>query len=318
MSLKTLKPKVAELIEMAQNEGGLPDWDDDSPIIASGYGYEGFTSMKWEVTEKGTMRWRHNPEGSGVGDYTHSASWGNTLNERSQPDEYQKVAYKVKQIDLGEGIYVIHMGYTPKCERIRFVNELDECYLQNFNSIEEIDYTRITKIKINNNVAIEKIELLPSITTLDSYGFHCLINLKEINLDNITKFDQSCLYSTRMLNTDIVFNAGLVYIDSNAFQYSGIKSIVFQEPTTGSYPSIATNSFGGCSKLTSVTIPSGWDANFYFSGCPLTQECLHTVIENLADLTDLTAKNFTVGTANIKKLDEEHITMLENKNWNYS
>ena len=41
------------------------------------------------------------------------------------------------------------------------------------------------------------------------------------------------------------------------------------------------------------------------------------MIENLADLTGKTAKMFQIGTTNIAKIDEAHLQMLEDKNWNY-
>jgi hypothetical protein len=34
----------------------LPDWDEDSPIIASGTGVS--SNQEWELTEKGTLRWK--------------------------------------------------------------------------------------------------------------------------------------------------------------------------------------------------------------------------------------------------------------------
>jgi hypothetical protein len=42
------------------------------------------------------------------------------------------------------------------------------------------------------------------------------------------------------------------------------------------------------------------------------------MIENLADLTGQTAKTFQIGATNLAKIDEEHMAMLNNKNWNYS
>ena len=49
----------------------------------------------------------------------------------------------------------------------------------------------------------------------------------------------------------------------------------------------------------------------------LTQECLHKIIENYADMTGETSPTLFVGEGNIIKIDEEHKAMLENKNISY-
>lgn len=81
----------------------------------------------------------------------------------------------------------------------------------------------------------------------------------------------------------------------------------------------ATNTFTNCKKLKYVTIEPGHSKALYLSASTeFTSEILHAIIENLGDLTGATALAFTIGSENLAKIDEEHITMLENKNWNYS
>lgn len=80
-----------------------------------------------------------------------------------------------------------------------------------------------------------------------------------------------------------------------------------------------TNTFTNCKKLKYVTIEPGHSKALYLSASTeFTSEILHAIIENLGDLTGSTALAFTIGSDNLAKIDEEHITMLENKNWNYS
>jgi hypothetical protein len=112
----------------------LPDWDDDSPIIASGNGY--YTSTIWEVTEKGTMRWRMNPDGNGYGVYYNAAGWGNSIGPKSQ--RHMAVSSKIKQLDIGEGITRIWLGYMPNCKRIRVMEEMETVTLLHFNSLSHI------------------------------------------------------------------------------------------------------------------------------------------------------------------------------------
>ena len=82
---------------------------------------------------------------------------------------------------------------------------------------------------------------------------------------------------------------------------------------------LATTTFNYCTALTNLTIGKGWAVNIYLTySNNLSVESLHGMIENLADLTGATAKTFKVGATNLAKIDEEHIAMLEAKNWNYS
>ena len=82
---------------------------------------------------------------------------------------------------------------------------------------------------------------------------------------------------------------------------------------------LGSTTFANCTALTNLTIGEGWAVNIYLTySTALTQESLHGMIENLADLTGLTAKTFQVGATNLAKIDEEHIAMLNAKNWAYS
>lgn len=82
---------------------------------------------------------------------------------------------------------------------------------------------------------------------------------------------------------------------------------------------VMTSMFYTCTALKNLEIGAGWATHLYLQYSEnLTQESLHGIIENLADLTGATAKVFSVGATNIAKIDEEHIAMLEAKNWTYS
>lgn len=77
--------------------------------------------------------------------------------------------------------------------------------------------------------------------------------------------------------------------------------------------------FQDCTSLKNLTIGEGWNVNIYVHySNELTVESLHGMIENLTDLTGQTAKTFQIGETNLAKIDEEHIQMLNDKNWNYS
>ena len=82
---------------------------------------------------------------------------------------------------------------------------------------------------------------------------------------------------------------------------------------------LSANTFQGCTALTDLTIGEDWAVSIYLTySTALTQESLHGMIENLADLTGSTTKTFQVGETNLAKIDEEHLAMLTAKNWSYS
>lgn len=80
--------------------------------------------------------------------------------------------------------------------------------------------------------------------------------------------------------------------------------------------SVNESAFSGCSNLENVTVGEGFSTSLNLSASTkYTAETLHAIIENLADLTGKDSQILTIGETNIAKLDEEHQTMLTNKNW---
>lgn len=307
-------------VNVAIESGGgdeLPDWDDDSPIIAKGYGYSGQTFNYWELTEKGTMRWKIDPNGTMTSHtYATAAGWNNTVVISSQSTDYLNIASKIKQIDLSEKYDSLYMGYAANCKRVRIQGTLKNCTLMAFGSLREIICNDTSKLKYTGCYAVEKIVLSPAHTAIVRDFARGCCSLKEINLDNIISYDTSCFEECLLLK-DIVFNPGLVSIGSRAFYRTAVKSFTFQTPTS-SPPTVASNAFGQC-RATSVTLYDGWNMDLYVQELTLTQESLHDIAEKYADMTGAEiAPVLRLGTANINKMDEEHIAMLENKNINYS
>lgn len=72
----------------------------------------------------------------------------------------------------------------------------------------------------------------------------------------------------------------------------------------------------GNPKVHTFIIGKGTSCSLYLHRQPLlTQECLHNIIDNLADRTGLTALTLQIGSDNIAKLSEEYKTKLFAKNW---
>lgn len=83
----------------------------------------------------------------------------------------------------------------------------------------------------------------------------------------------------------------------------------------GAVTSFATNTLQYCELLKECYVAEGTTSSLFLYPCPnLTQECLHKIIENYADMNGLQAPTFHVGGANVMKIDKEHIAMLEEKN----
>lgn len=82
---------------------------------------------------------------------------------------------------------------------------------------------------------------------------------------------------------------------------------------------LPTTMFQNCTALKDITIEEGWDTSIYLNYSDnLWTMSIIRMIENLADLTGKTAKTFKIGSTNLSKLNETHLAMLQNKNWNYS
>lgn len=257
MSLDTLKAKVEALIKKAQSGGGgLPDWDDDSPIIASGSAYPSTKNLEWELTEKGTFRWKF-IEGV-AGNNKAEIFSSNSLNMLSA--NYKKIASKIKQVYFPDGVVKAEVVYAPNCERIRFPDTITERHtIAALTSLKELDlsgefYTTIPDYHCSNMSSLEKVQLCPKTTKLSRDSFSKCYSLKEINLENITNFAQACLDNDFSLTGAIVFNAGLTKIEGAAFRATNITSITFQNPTDN-LPTIANNSFQQCNGLLDIYVP---------------------------------------------------------------
>lgn len=232
----------------AGSGGGLPDWDDDSPIIASGYGIN--TVSSWEITEKGTLRWKCNGTNATAGfDSIGIVSIVNYSND------FAKNAHKVKQAYVEDGFMSVGLVALPNCERIRVPDGI-KSVLTVMLGLKEIDLSKINQLRdyqCQNLYSLETAVLNPLWTILNLSAFLNCVALKTINLENIIDYKTSCLSGTMSLD-EVVFSAGLISIGNNAFQQSGITKAIFK-PSTGSLPTIANNAFVGSGQLRNIYVP---------------------------------------------------------------
>jgi hypothetical protein len=242
--------------EQGKAEGGLPDWDDDSPIVASGIGY--YSTVTWELTEKGTMRWFCGTKGDpSFAGYHKAVGWSNSMDLSSHKTDYLRIAQKVKQLDIGEGFERFYLGYATKCERIRLPQTMKDCRVPSyFCSLVELDLSQFDKTPSFSQGAfnLQKIVLNTSVTEIKTNAFQSCYHLREINLDNVTTFGNNCFMECGLCDKEIVFSDNLINIGGQAFYRTHIKSITFQQPT-GDFPTIANSAFSQCNNLTDIYCP---------------------------------------------------------------
>lgn len=249
----TVEEKVEELIEIIE-ENTLPDWDDDSPIIASGKGYVGRGT--WELTEKGTLRW--DTSDFRVALFTSSSAATIVINY----PEYIAIKDKVKQIYIPDGTTAAEFFYMPNCVRVRLPNSLtSKLSMAGMTALRELNLNfdcyagKPQDYCCSQMVSLEKVELSPLTTTISRDGFSKCYCLKSINLDNIIVFEQACFNEALGFSMPIIFNSELVSIGTQSFRCTNIPSVVFRVPTTVGYPTIASNSFANCYQLLDIYVP---------------------------------------------------------------
>ncbi len=165
------------------------------------------------------------------------------------------------------------------------------------------------------------LETIPLLNTSNGTNFYCMFSgcanlttIPPIDTGNGRSFGNmfyNCVALTEIPLLDISSGTGF-----NQTFYSCSKLETISITTAKS--NLSTNTFQGCTVLKNLTIGEGWAVNIYLHYSEqLTVESLHGMIENLADLTEQTAKTFQIGATNLAKVDEEHLEMLRAKNWDY-
>jgi hypothetical protein len=245
--------------------GGLPDWDDDSPIIASGRGVN--NTSAWEITEKGTLRWLVVFD---TGANTSGFDSTSASSIVSYSNDFAKNAYKVKQAYVSDGFEKASFVCLPNCERIRVPYGLEKVLI-NFVGLKEVDFSGIYTMRdgqCQNCFRLESVVLNPLWTTLPSNAFRSCIALKEINLENITDFKNYCLMETISLDS-VVFNENLTNIEKvansvlakNGFNYTAKARILEEEFPERKYQDLTLEE--GIYKALIIELGSGTGNNWW-------------------------------------------------------
>lgn len=106
-----------------------------------------------------------------------------------------------------------------------------------------------------------------------------------------------------------------VYVFQNCRKLSKLKvgKLTSTESTSFLITAKGTNS-----SIEFLEIGKGTSASLYLQdSLKYSQETLHNLIDNLADMTGQEAPVFSVGTTNLAKISDEYLQKLKDKNWNY-
>lgn len=101
-----------------------------------------------------------------------------------------------------------------------------------------------------------------------------------------------------------------------------INASIFQNFTALEYLELGSllrfnaNTLNGCTALKEFYVGEGINCTLSLQYCPnLTQECLHSIIENYEDMSaSAYPPTLCLGGENIKKIDEDHLAILSWKN----
>lgn len=253
----TLAEAVAALIAGYGQGGGeadIPDWDDDSPVIASGTGQT--NNCTWTLTERGTMRWKlGNSARPETVDYW--AGW-NSSALSVIPVDYLAIAPMVKQVDIQHGFWRAEVPYAVNCRRVRLPSTINALPVVVGSGLTTIDigqfgFTALSDYWSSGNRMLETVVLPETITTIPNRAFADCYSLKSINLDHITIFGNDCFRESFSLSGVIEFSPDLVSIGSTAFYRVLIETLKFRQGPA--LPSIANNSFAQCRALKDIYVP---------------------------------------------------------------
>lgn len=147
------------------------------------------------------------------------------------------------------------------------------------------------------------------------YQYYCenMLNLEEIDLPECERFyaPYGFRYDTKLHTVKLPLITEL----NSVATFDGCTALKYFE--VGTMTAMVYNALLRCTNLETVVIGKETTGSLYLNYSEnLTQECLHNIIDNLADMTDKAAPTLQIGTANINRISVEYKTKLSNKNWN--
>lgn len=135
-------------------------------------------------------------------------------------------------------------------------------------------------------------------------------NEKTFRCDTLTEISVTSMFSD-CVTLETVYIPAVTHLARWTFKNcSNLKSV-----TVGTLTRVDISSFSNCASLEDLIIGEGTTSpSFNLSTCnSLTQESLHGIIDNYADMTDLGGATITVGETNLAKITDEYKEKAVNK-----
>ena len=180
------------------------------------------------------------------------------------------------------------------------------------SSIAEVNVPLVKTIgtrSFENASALFSIEL-PEAKQINDYAF-MWSSIETINAPKVELIYPFAFQECYMLMT--AYLPSVTDLRSGAFSNDFILTSV----TLGALKDTATDNFEYCFSLTDLTVGEGTTASLTLIDADLTQESLHSIIDNYADMNGKEAPTFNVGEYNLSKIEPAYLEKLERKNINY-
>lgn len=198
-------------------------------------------------------------------------------------------------------------------------------YWQKLWNFEPIDFTIPDSITVPNEAWY--FGVLPLMSKLSGKNVTNLIasdlsdyatnELMYVDLPKLSAFGDKLFFNASKLeevNTPSATTMG-AYVFQSCRQLSKLKvgKLTSTERTSFRITPKGTNS-----SIEFLEIGKGTSASLYLQdSLKYSQETLHNLIDNLADMTGQEAPVFSVGPTNLAKISDEYLQKLKDKNWNY-
>ena len=171
-----------------------------------------------------------------------------------------------------------------------------------------------------------------SLETMSGLDFHnntvtCAVEFPKLKSIGQRDFENTKAPSIYIPLLEVVGDRSFLYCQCPLIMLPSAKTLVgvcfnnctmLEKLTLGIVTSMSQQALNGSQNITCIEIAKGTTGTLYLQpAINLTQESLHKIIENYADMTYKNAPTLYIGSTNIAKIDDEHIVMLENKNINY-
>lgn len=183
---------------------------------------------------------------------------------------------------------------------------------QNCTSLYEINVPLAKEISLNSfeNTTSLIYANFPNVESIADEAFY------NSNIETIEAPKVNLIYNYAFKECYVLMTAYLPSVtDIRIGAFSSCASLT--SLTLGPLTKTYTDSFEYCYSLTDLTVGEGTIASLTLIDTDLTQESLHSIIDNYADMTGKEAPTFDVGEYNLSKIDPIYLEKLERKNINY-